>query len=230
VVDVIVVTRGGGSLTDLLAFSDETLCRTVAMLPVPVIASIGHHTDRTLLDEVAAASCSTPTHAAEVAVPLDCASAPAALAGTARRLRFHARQALLVRARALTAMSRAPAEHVARHHATLRQRTRELRASARRQLVAERARVLTQTNRLAGQRESVLRDLRTRRPGELERLRLALAAHDPDRTLARGYVLVEDAESEPLTSAAAARTHHDVTLRFSDGRVAATIASDERGT
>ena len=72
-VEVIVVARGGGSLADLFAFCDETLCRTVALLRVPVIASVGHHTDRTLIDDVAAVSCSTPTHAAEAAVPLDCA-------------------------------------------------------------------------------------------------------------------------------------------------------------
>jgi exodeoxyribonuclease VII large subunit len=62
-VEVIVVARGGGSLADLFAFCDETLCRTVALLRVPVISSVGHHTDRTLLDDVAAVSCSTPTHA-----------------------------------------------------------------------------------------------------------------------------------------------------------------------
>lgn len=67
-VDVIIVARGGGSVMDLMAFSDETLCRTVAALSVPVIASVGHHTDRTLMDDVAAVSCSTPTHAAEAAV------------------------------------------------------------------------------------------------------------------------------------------------------------------
>ena len=50
-VEVIVVARGGGSLADLFAFCDETLCRTVALLRVPVIASVGHHTDRTLLDD-----------------------------------------------------------------------------------------------------------------------------------------------------------------------------------
>ena len=53
-VEVIVVARGGGSLADLFAFCDETLCRTVALLRVPVIASVGHHTDRTLIDDVAA--------------------------------------------------------------------------------------------------------------------------------------------------------------------------------
>ena len=78
-VDVIVVARGGGSLADLFAFCDETLCRTVALLRVPVISSVGHHTDRTLLDDVAAVACSTPTHAAETAVPVDCTAARTAL-------------------------------------------------------------------------------------------------------------------------------------------------------
>ncbi|MGH2949356.1 MAG: exodeoxyribonuclease VII large subunit, partial [Solirubrobacteraceae bacterium] len=70
-VETIIVARGGGSLADLFAFCDETLCRTVALLRVPVISSVGHHTDRTLLDDVAAVACSTPTHAAEAAVPVD---------------------------------------------------------------------------------------------------------------------------------------------------------------
>src|SRR3954447_14796822 len=79
-VEVVIVARGGGSLADLFAFCDETLCRTVAMLPVPVIASVGHHTDRTLIDDVAAASCSTPTHAAETAVPCHVGEARQSLA------------------------------------------------------------------------------------------------------------------------------------------------------
>ena len=86
-VEVIIVARGGGSLADLFAFCDETLCRTVALLRVPVISSVGHHTDRTLLDDVAAVACSTPTHAAETAVPVDCAAARRALAGAGRPAR-----------------------------------------------------------------------------------------------------------------------------------------------
>ena len=74
-VEAIVVTRGGGSLADLWAFCDETLCRTVAMLRVPVVSAIGHERDTTLIDDVAAVACSTPTHAAEAAVPLDCGAA-----------------------------------------------------------------------------------------------------------------------------------------------------------
>ena len=71
-VDTIVVARGGGSLADMFAFCDETLCRTVALLSVPVISSVGHHTDRTLIDDVSAVCCSTPTHAAEQAVRIHC--------------------------------------------------------------------------------------------------------------------------------------------------------------
>ncbi|MDQ3850406.1 MAG: exodeoxyribonuclease VII large subunit, partial [Actinomycetota bacterium] len=94
-VDVIVVARGGGSLADLFCFCDETLCRTVALLGVPVIASVGHHTDRTLLDDVAAVSCSTPTHAAETAVPCHCTDARAVLSERAQRLALHGRRAVL---------------------------------------------------------------------------------------------------------------------------------------
>ena len=67
-VEVAVVCRGGGSLTDLWAFCDENLCRTVAMLRLPVISAVGHEVDRTLIDDVAAVSCSTPTHAADALV------------------------------------------------------------------------------------------------------------------------------------------------------------------
>ena len=74
-VETILVTRGGGSIADLWAFCDETLCRTVAMLRVPVVSAIGHERDSTLIDDVAAFACSTPTHAPEAVVPLDCAGA-----------------------------------------------------------------------------------------------------------------------------------------------------------
>src|SRR5215468_9660167 len=85
-IEVVIVARGGGSLADLFAFCDESLCRTVALLRMPVIASVGHHTDRTLIDDVAAVSCSTPTHAAESAVPVHVGEARAAVGRAAERL------------------------------------------------------------------------------------------------------------------------------------------------
>ncbi len=223
-VEVIVVARGGGSLADLFCFCDETLCRTVALLPVPVIASVGHHTDRTLLDDVAAASCSTPTHAAEAAVPLHCREARAQLARCAARLEQHGRRAVLERARALSRLSRAPAQHVARQRTALHQALRELRAAGRRGVAGRRERTARHAVVLA--RKGAAAQAAGEQVATLERLRLALDAHDPARTLERGYALVEDAGGSVVTSAAAARAAGSVRLRFSDAAVAATIDED----
>jgi exodeoxyribonuclease VII large subunit len=222
-VEVVIVARGGGSLADLFAFCDEALCRTVAMLRVPVLASVGHHTDRTLIDDVAAISCSTPTHAAEAAVPIDLRAARGQLAGQSRRLQDHARRAVIERARMLTQLSRAPTEHIRRHRARLHQLVRELRASARR--AASDGRELAGVHLLVLRRsaERALSADRGRRRTELERLALAIAAHDPQRTLARGYVLVEDRAGEPLTSAAAARDAQRFKLRFHDEALPARV-------
>jgi exodeoxyribonuclease VII large subunit len=237
-VEVIVVARGGGSLADLFAFCDETLCRTVALLRVPVIASVGHHTDRTLIDDVAAVSCSTPTHAAEAAVPVDCGAARAQLHGLAARLERQGRRAIVERARTLARLSRAPADHVARHRTRLHQHLRELRASARRGVAAEERHLTTRTLVLERKASATAVGLqrgstrahadaaafvrseeaaRANRAQTLERLRLALDAHDPQRTLERGYALVEDASGAPVTTTEAARAQARLTLRMSDG-------------
>jgi len=223
-VDVIVVARGGGSLADLFAFCDETLCRTVALLGVPVVASVGHHTDRTLLDDVAAVSCSTPTHAAEAAVRLDCAAARDELHRCAARLDVQSRRAVLERARTLARMGRAPAEHVARHRGRLHQHLREMRAAARRRVAEERAVTDRRALVLRRKADAAATD-RERR--SLERLRLALEAHDPERTLERGYALVEDRDRAIVTAAQGARAARDLTLRFADGRV--PVTTDPQG-
>ncbi|MFF2845318.1 exodeoxyribonuclease VII large subunit [Streptomyces sp. NPDC058001] len=68
-VDVIVVARGGGSVEDLLPFSDETLVRAVSACRTPVVSAIGHEPDNPLLDHVADLRASTPTDAAKKVVP-----------------------------------------------------------------------------------------------------------------------------------------------------------------
>ena len=68
-VDVIIVTRGGGSFEDLLPFSDESLIRLVASLNTPIVSAIGHEQDAPLLDLVADLRASTPTDAAKRVVP-----------------------------------------------------------------------------------------------------------------------------------------------------------------
>ena len=116
---------------------------------------------------------------------------------------------MVSRARVLAQLARAPSAHVARNRRTLHQLTRELRASARR--TALRGVELGRVHGLVLSRSSAraLGPERIRRGRELERLALALAAHDPQRTLARGYALVADRDGAPLTSAAAARVVTD---------------------
>ncbi len=244
-IEVAIVARGGGSLADLLCFCDETLCRTVALLAMPVIASVGHHTDRTLLDDVAAVSCSTPTHAAEAAVAVDCVAArreQLALAGRLRdhgrrvlaqrehraraasRLREHGRRAVLERARRLALLSRAPGVHVEREREQLHQKLREIRAGSRRRLRAELERTGKRALVISRKSGSALADCRTRRPRELERLALALAGHDPQRTLERGYALAQTREGRPVSSARAARERGELRLRFADGSVDAEVS------
>jgi exodeoxyribonuclease VII large subunit len=226
-VEVVIVARGGGSLADLFAFCDETLCRTVALLRVPVISSVGHHTDRTLIDDVAAVCCSTPTHAAEAAVPIGVPAAMESLRAFGVRLEGYGRRALLSRAHLLAQLSRAPFQHLQRHRTRLHQLVRELRAAGRR-AVSER-RKLADVHLLVlrrGRERSLGSDAPARRR-ELERLALALAAHDPERTLQRGYALVEDRLGELVTSATGARRAGDVSLRFSDGRVPARVSAEE---
>jgi exodeoxyribonuclease VII large subunit len=226
-VEVVIVARGGGSLADLFAFCDEALCRTVALLRVPVISSVGHHTDRTLIDDVAAVCCSTPTHAAEAAVPIDCAAARADLIAAGRRLQVHSRRAIVERARTLERLAAAPAQHIARHRRHLHQLLRELRASARRAVSDGRSRSGRHGVALDRAVERARTTERAARRRELQQLALALAAHDPERTIARGYALVEDRAGEALGSAAAARAAGDLTLRFHDGRVPATVTGEE---
>jgi exodeoxyribonuclease VII large subunit len=84
-VDVIVVTRGGGSVEDLLPFSDETLCRAIAACTTPVVSAIGHERDGPLCDLVADVRAATPTDAAKRIVP-DAAAEQALIADYRRRI------------------------------------------------------------------------------------------------------------------------------------------------
>ncbi|HEX5928392.1 MAG TPA: exodeoxyribonuclease VII large subunit [Solirubrobacterales bacterium] len=247
-IEAIVVTRGGGSLADLWAFCDETLCRTVAMLRVPVVSAIGHERDSTLIDDVAAVACSTPTHAAEAAVPLDCLAARQSLQRCATSLRRVGEGAIGARARHLAALARGPARALQRERTGLNQKIREIRAASERGLgerrgfqhriasvVLDRAKrraiertaaaVAVESRRGAAIERSAARSLARRREA-LRKAAVALRAHDPERTLERGYALAETEEGESVTSAAGAVAAAAVKLRFADGRVKAKIEGD----
>jgi exodeoxyribonuclease VII large subunit len=291
-VEAIVVTRGGGSIADLWAFCDEALCRTVALLPVPVISAVGHEVDRTLIDDVSAVCCSTPTHAAEAAVAIDCAVARAQLEATTRRVDQRARKAVdrhaplaaaarriesagrtavrryapllasarrvdaagrtavLRRARELAVHSRAPREHLARHRVQLHQQAREIRAASSRgvslrvefqrrvaaavfdrKLAAARResdRERQALPRRAAELDRAARRLAERREQALRATRATLGAHDPQRTLERGYALVTAADGEPLATADAVRAADNFEVRMADGAVPARVDEERR--
>jgi exodeoxyribonuclease VII large subunit len=229
-VEAIVVTRGGGSLADLWAFCDETLCRTVAMLRVPVVSAVGHERDATLIDDVAAVACSTPTHAAEAAVPLDCLEARRGLERSIASLRRAGGGAIGTRSRHLVALARGPARALRRERVALNQKTREMRAASERgvgeRVSFQRRIALVVLDRVARRAAGAEADSRRE---ALRRAEVAFRAHEPQRTLERGYALAEDKEGGPVTSAAAAVAAGSVKLRFADGRVGAEIEPDGGG-
>ncbi len=130
-IDVIVLTRGGGSFEDLLPFSDERLVRAVAASPVPVVSAVGHEQDTPLCDLAADARASTPTAAARLVVPDAIAlterlgRSRAALGRSAQRL-FERRHQRL--AQVHERLGRAPLLTVERKRARLDQAAGRLRA------------------------------------------------------------------------------------------------------
>ncbi len=168
-VNVIIIARGGGSVEDLLPFSDEALLRAVAAMTTPVISAIGHEPDSPLLDHVADIRAATPTDAAKRVVP----DVGAELAGVAS-LRQRSAQALRnwvhreesrvdgLRARPVIARPYAFLDH---HHSDVDRMRTALRRDVTRSVDAAQTRIDHLTERLA--------------------------TLGPAQTLARGYAVVQ---------------------------------------
>ncbi len=225
-VETIIVARGGGSLLDLWAFCDESLCRTVAMLRVPVITGIGHETDQTLIEEVAAVACSTPTHTAEAAIRVDLAAERSHLVSRTGRLVQAVREARSRRTAPLGAIARALAHHNEQHRRGLHQRLREVRASGQRSLTKRREVALDHATRLAAAQVRVVGSDLPRRLEANARFATTLDAHHPERVIERGYAVVRDRGGRLLTSAVAARASGRIKIRFSDDTVEAEVPND----
>ena len=194
--DVLLLTRGGGSLEDLWAFNDEALARAIRASSIPLVSAVGHEVDFTIADLAADLRAPTPSAAAELLVP-DAAELLRTLRHHRERLRQHMRHRLHAAAqradhvRARLAMQqprtrlRAGSERLSQLHARLHRQHPTLMLERRRSELRVNARALRVG--LAHRLEA-----RALQLGELAR---ALNAVSPLATLQRGYAILRDAET-----------------------------------
>jgi exodeoxyribonuclease VII large subunit len=198
-VDVIVIARGGGSVEDLLPFSNETLVRAVSAAITPVISAIGHETDVPLLDHVADLAASTPTDAAKRVVP-DLAVEQRAVAELRRRARDTVHRRL---------------EREAELMAGLPER---IRAAVRGGIERERA----ETAALRDRARRCVHNRLDAANGDLEHVRARVRALSPQATLDRGYAVVRRPDGTVVRDAADARGA--LRVRVARGEFDATVA------
>jgi exodeoxyribonuclease VII large subunit len=203
-VDVIVLARGGGSVEDLLPFSDEALCRGVAACRTPVVSAIGHEPDTPLVDHVADVRAATPTDAAKRVVP-DLAEETAHLA----QLRRRARRAL---------------------HAWVEREDAVLAALRRRPVLADPLAPLeARADAIALARQRARRVVDTGladRAADLRHLTASLTALGPAATLARGYAIVQrgdDVGAPVLRHPDDAAPGDPLRVRLADGALHAIV-------
>ncbi|VEG57352.1 exodeoxyribonuclease VII large subunit [Mycolicibacterium aurum] len=202
-VDVIVLARGGGSVEDLLPFSDETLCREIARCTTPVVSAIGHEPDNPLSDLVADVRAATPTDAAKRIVP-DAAAEQALVTDLRRRSARALRNWVNRESHTVTQLRSRPV--LARPLAAIDARAEEihrLRAAARRDVSRF---VATESTRIT-------------------HLAARLTTLGPAATLARGYAVVQTLPEaglpQVLHSVADAPAGTRLRVRVADGAVTA---------
>jgi len=199
-VDVIIIARGGGSIEDLLPFSDEDLIRAVAACVTPVISAIGHEQDIPLLDLVADVRASTPTDAARRAVP-DVSEQLELIS----QLRSRARRCLSGRLDReeswLDAITSRPA---------LASPAREIDRRLEQVLgLSDRARIAMTTSL-------------DRAADDMTHIRARLVALSPAATLKRGYAIVQQEDATVVLAAAQVADGERLTLRFADDQLRVT--------
>jgi exodeoxyribonuclease VII large subunit len=200
-IDVIIIARGGGSLEDLLPFSDEALLRAVAACQTPVVSAIGHEQDTPLLDYVADLRAATPTDAAKRVVP-DVAEQVALIEG----LRDRARRCVQGRVeRELSWLSSMRSRPALAHPVREIERQQE-------QIAA-----LTQRARVS------LGAALTRAEDEVSHTRARLLALSPASTLKRGYAIVQHEDEHVVRSATEVTEGEALTVRFAEDQVGVIV-------
>ena len=199
-VEVIIVTRGGGSIEDLLPFSDETLVRAVAACRTPVVSAIGHEQDAPILDYVADVRASTPTDAARRVVP-DVGEQLALIA----QLRTRARRSLAGRLdREMSWLAGIKSRPALADPVREIERQQELVAA----LTQRARRCLSATLDRAGD--------------DVSHTRARLLALSPAATLRRGYAIVQHGDSSVVRSAAEVAPAEKLIVRFADDQLKVT--------
>jgi exodeoxyribonuclease VII large subunit len=200
-VDVIVVARGGGSIEDLLPFSDEGLLRAVFAARTPVVSAIGHEPDTPLLDLVADVRASTPTDAAKLVVP---------------DVREEATRVDQLRQRGRRVLS-----------AWLAREQQTLDAVRARPALADPGSAIDARRReVDALRDRIRRGLHHRLDRADDDLGHQLArvrGMSPLATLRRGYAVVQDAEGRVVTSTTQATVDQTLRIRVADGRIGAVV-------
>ena len=199
-IDVIIIARGGGSIEDLLPFSDESLLREVAACRTPVVSAIGHEQDVPLLDLVADVRASTPTDAARRVVP-DIGEQFAIIAELRSRARRQLAGRLDREAAWLAAIRSRPA--LASPAAEIDRRQEQVIA------LAERA------------RRSVAASLE-RADADLVHTRARLVSLSPAATLRRGYAIVQRSDASVVRSAAEVAAGERLLVRFAQDQLSVT--------
>jgi exodeoxyribonuclease VII large subunit len=204
-VDVIVIARGGGTVEDLLPFSDEALCRAVSSCRTPVVSAIGHEPDHPIIDDIADVRCSTPTDAGKRVVP-----DAAAELRQVDQLRGRAR-------RALTGW-------VTTEQARLRRLTSAtVLADPLTPLVARESDV----NRLLGRGRASVSVILERIDRDVAHRRAQLSALGPAATLARGYAVVQTGSGSVVRSIDDAPAGTELRIRVADGALHAVSSGGE---
>ncbi len=250
-VDVIAVVRGGGAQTDLVAFDDEALARTIAMCSVPVLTGIGHEVDTSVADEVAHKSLKTPTACAARLVEA-ARHAEQRADELWRSITGAAKESLVIRDRDLTAAALDTRNRVTRvlveadaaavGAANL---VRELARSRLDHAAHRLSRHLGTTGLHARHRlanASRFFDDASRQMSSTARSRLRSAGHaldeadvrarllDPVRVLAQGWTITTDSEGTVVRSVADVAPGTGLITRVVDGTIASTVESKQEST
>lgn len=240
--DVLLVTRGGGSIEDLWAFNDEAVARAIRASAIPVVSAIGHEVDFTIADFVADLRAATPSAAAELLVP-DANDVARDLRHRLTRLELLMRRALQTRAQRLDrAYARLDAHRPQARLAlgasrldTLQQRLRHIvaerhhRAERRVGELAARlerrhpARLIERSRQQLDERHARLRRVLTDRLGRqralVAELGRTLHAVSPLATLSRGYAILFDETGRVLRASGDAHRGASVRAKLHDGEV-----------